>query len=59
VALTLSFALLGGLILTLTLVPTLLSFALNKDMAERRAPGCTRCSTATATCWSACSPTGR
>jgi cobalt-zinc-cadmium resistance protein CzcA len=35
VALTLSFALLGGLILTLTLVPTLLSFALNKDMAEK------------------------
>ncbi|MBN9696576.1 MAG: efflux RND transporter permease subunit [Zoogloea sp.] len=39
VALTLSFALLGGLILTLTLVPTLLSYALNKqDMAERESP---------------------
>lgn len=35
VALTLSFALLGGLLLTLTLVPTLLSYALNKDMAEK------------------------
>jgi heavy metal efflux system protein len=35
VALTLSFALLGGLILTLTLVPTLLSLALRKDMAEK------------------------
>jgi cobalt-zinc-cadmium resistance protein CzcA len=35
VALTLSFALLGGLILTLTLVPTLLSYALKKDMAEK------------------------
>lgn len=39
VALTLSFALLGGLILTLTLVPTLLSYALNQqDMAERESP---------------------
>ncbi|WP_153163165.1 efflux RND transporter permease subunit [Zoogloea sp. 1C4] len=39
VALTLSFALLGGLILTLTLVPTLLSYALNKeDMAEKESP---------------------
>ncbi|MGL4409118.1 MAG: efflux RND transporter permease subunit [Zoogloea sp.] len=38
VALTLSFALLGGLILTMTLVPTLLSFALNKDMAEKESP---------------------
>ena len=36
VALTLSFALLGGLILTLTLVPALLSFAVRRtDMGER------------------------
>ncbi|MBK6654784.1 CusA/CzcA family heavy metal efflux RND transporter [Zoogloea sp.] len=38
VALTLSFALLGGLILTLTLVPTLLSYAMGKDMAEKESP---------------------
>lgn len=35
VALTLSFALLGGLLLTLTLVPALLSFAVQRDMAEK------------------------
>lgn len=38
VALTLSFALLGGLILTLTLVPSLLSYAMKKDMAEKESP---------------------
>ena len=39
VALTLSFALLGGLILTLTLVPALLSFTvLRSDMGERESP---------------------
>lgn len=38
VALTLSFALLGGLILTLTLVPSLLSFAMRKNMAEKESP---------------------
>ena len=39
VALTLSFALLGGLILTLTLVPALLSFAVRRtDMGEHESP---------------------
>lgn len=39
VALTLSFALLGGLILTLTLVPALLSFAMKRDdMGEKHSP---------------------
>jgi cobalt-zinc-cadmium resistance protein CzcA len=39
VALTLSFALLGALILTLTLVPTLLSYTLKGErMAEKNAP---------------------
>ena len=39
VAFTLSFALLGALILTVTLVPTLLGFAMRKaDMAERHSP---------------------
>lgn len=39
VALTLSFALLGALILTLTLVPTLLSYTLKReDMAEKHSP---------------------
>ncbi|AJP47776.1 acriflavin resistance protein [Rugosibacter aromaticivorans] len=39
VALTLSFALLGGLILTLSLVPALLSFAMKReDMGEKHSP---------------------
>ena len=39
VALTLSFALLGGLVLTLTLVPALLSFAMKRDdMGEKHSP---------------------
>lgn len=39
VALTLSFALLGGLLLTLTLVPALLSFAVRRtDMGEHESP---------------------
>ena len=39
VAMTLSFALLGGLILTLTLVPALLSFMMKRnDMGEKHSP---------------------
>ena len=39
VAFTLSFALLGAILLTLTLVPTLLSYAVrNKDLAEKHSP---------------------
>ena len=39
VAFTLSFALVGAILLTLTLVPTLLTFALKKsDMAEKHSP---------------------
>ena len=38
VAYTLSFALLGAVILTVTFVPTLLSYAIRGDMAERESP---------------------
>src|SRR5262245_9626388 len=38
VAYTLSFALLGAVILTVTFVPTLLSYAIRGDMAERHSP---------------------